>query len=110
LKALLMFRGGVRSVSKTLADGQEHELFYRARTPNELAAHFGAENVLKDDAAGAVERQKMRARFIASSMCDEKGDPLMTVKEAEDIPGGLKAELLALIVAGSNEIGEAGKD
>ncbi len=109
-KELLMFRGGVRSVSKTLADGNEHTLYYKARTPNELAAHLGAETALKEDEAGSVARQKLRAKFIATSMCTESGDPLMSQAEAELVPGTLKAELVALILSGSNEAGEAGKD
>ncbi len=105
-----MFRGGVRSITKTLGDGNEHTLYYKARTPNELAAHLGAESAFKEDEAGSVARQKLRAKFIGSSLCTESGEPLMTTAEAELIPGTLKAELVALILAGSNELGDAGKD
>lgn len=118
-KSLLMFRGGVRSAVKKLATGelneigepitQEHTLYYKAKTPNELAAHFGAEGAFAADEAGSVARQKHRARFIASSMCDESGEPLMTVAEAEMILGSLKAEIVNMIVIGSNEAGDAGK-
>lgn len=108
-KSLLMFRAGVRSVVKTLADGNEHTLYYRARTPNELAAHFGAESAFTQDADGNVARQKHRARFIAAALCDEAGEPLMTPAEAENITGQLKAEICAFIVEGSNQPGEAGK-
>lgn len=123
MKSLLMFRGGVRSVEKELATGatkitedgktvpvtEKHKLYYKAKTPNELAAHFGAEGAFTNDEAGAVARQKHRARFIASSMCDEAGETLMTVQEAEMILGTLKAEIVNMIVTGSNESGDAGK-
>ena len=82
-KALLMFRGGIRSVKKMLSDGNKHTLYYKAKTPNELAAHFGAEQAFTSDEAGNVARQKYRAKFIASSMCTEDGRPSVTVAEAE---------------------------
>lgn len=104
-----MFRGGVRSFVKKYEDDTEETFYYKARTPNELAGHFGAESALKDDGPGAVERQKLRAKFLAASMCDEAGASVMTDKEAEQIPGGIKAELCNLIANGSNEIGDAGK-
>lgn len=108
-KSLLMFRGGVRSVKKLLADGKEHDLFYKARTPNELAQHFGAANALPNDGDGAVSLQKLRAKFIAASLCTEDGEPLMTIAEAENIPGTLKNEIVLMVSQGSAEIGDAGK-
>jgi hypothetical protein len=120
MKSLLMFRGGVRSATKALNTGkvdaegkpvtEEHTLYYKARTPNELAAHFGAESAFTNDEAGSVARQKHRAKFIAASMCDEAGQSLMTTAEAELILGSLKAEIVNMIVVGSNESGDAGKD
>ena len=107
--ALLMFRSGIRSVKKTLVDGNEHELFYKARTPAQLAHYFGAEAAFTNDADGAEARHKHRAKFIAESMCTETGEPLMTVAQAELIPGTLKSEILAIVLAGSNDIGDAGK-
>jgi hypothetical protein len=110
-KSLLLFRGGIRTITKTLADGQEHKLYYKARTPNELAHHFGAEEAFSKDADGQVARQKHRARFIADAMCNEDGTQFVTIAEAEKILGSLKAELCNLIIVGSNEIdSEAGKD
>jgi hypothetical protein len=108
-KALLLFRGGVRSVTKTLADGNEHVLHYKAKTPNEIALYVGAEGRYTNDAAGDLARQKARAEFIASSLCNEDGSPLLTADEAMNIPATLKPELCGLIVKGSNEIGDAGK-
>ena len=106
-----MYRGGVRSFRRTLADGKEHDLYYKARMPNELAAHFGAMSALKEDnEKDTVARQKLIARFIADSMCDADGKPLMTLSEAELIPAPLKIELRAAILEGSSEAGEAGKD
>lgn len=104
-KALLLYRGGVRSVVRTLADGAEHKLYYKARTPNELAVYFGAESSFGDDEKGNLARQKARARFIADSLCTESGEPLLTVAEAELVPGTLKAEICQFVIAGSNEAG-----
>jgi len=104
-KALLLFRGGVRSVVRTLSDGAEHTLYYKARTPNELAAYFGAESSFSDDEKGNVARQKARARLIAESLCTEDGQALLTLAEAELVPGTLKAEICQFIIAGSNEAG-----
>lgn len=107
-KSLLMYRGGVRSVVKRLADGNEHTLYYKAKTPNELAAYYGAEAAFAEDEKGNVERQKFRARFIAGSLCTEAGEPLLTPAEAELITGTLKGEICAFIAIGSNEAGNAG--
>jgi hypothetical protein len=109
-KALLMYRGGVRSAVKKLADGEDHTLFYKAKTPDEIAVFLGAQGRFTNDEAGDLARQKMRAEFIATSMCTEDGTPLMTKAEALLIPATLKPELCELIVRGSNDIGEAGKD
>lgn len=109
-----MFRGGVRAFEKKLADadGVEHSFYYKARTPNELAAFAGTEAVFraKETEADFVARAKSHARFLASSLCTESGDPLVTPQEAELIPAGLKLDLLAEIVKGSNEAGDAKKD
>lgn len=109
-KALLLYRGGVRSVVRTLADGAEHTLYYKARTPNELAVYFGAESTFGDDEKGNLARQKARARFIADSLCTEDGEPLLTLAEAELVPGTLKAEICQFVIAGSNEAGPEKND
>lgn len=109
-KSLLMYRGGVRSVDRKLADGQEHKLFYKAKTPNELAAYFGALDVLQAGPDGAVSRQKEYAKLIAGSLCDEHGEPLMSFAEAELIPAGLKREICDFITVGSNQAGVSGND
>lgn len=106
----LLFRGGVRAFAKVYEDGTSETFHYKARTPNELAAFSGAENVLGTDAEGAVKRQKLRAKFIAESLCDESGEPVVTAAEAEKIPAPTKVELCQLILDGSNEVGDAGKD
>lgn len=108
-KALLMFRGGVRSTVKKLADGQEHTLHYLAKTPDEIAVFLGSQGRFTNDEAGDLARQKTRAKFIASSLCDESGAALMTEAEAALIPATLKPDLCEMIVIGSNEIGDAGK-
>jgi hypothetical protein len=108
-KALLLFRGGVRTATKTLSDGQDHQIFYKAKTPDEIAVFLGAQSRFTPDKAGDLMRQKTRAEFIASSLCNEDGSPLMTDAEAQMIPATLKVELGEMIVRGSNEIGDAGK-
>jgi len=104
-----LFRGGVRSATKTLADGKEHTLYYKARTPNEVAVFVGAQQRFAGDEAGDLARQDHRARFIADSLCHEDGSPLMTEDEAKLIPATLKPEICEMVVRGSNEIGDAGK-
>ena len=104
-KALLLYRGGVRSAEVKLADGAMHTLHYKARTPNELAAYFGGESALGDDEKGNVARQKHRAKFVCESLCHEDGTRLLSMAEAELIPGGLKGEICALVINGSNESG-----
>lgn len=108
-KSLLMFRSGVRSAVKKLADGQDHTLYYKAKTPDEIALFLGAQNRVSDDEAGDIARQRTRAKFIATSLCNEDGTLLMTEAEANLIPATLKPELCTLIITGSNDIGDAGK-
>lgn len=108
-KTLLLFRGGVRSAIKKLADGAEHTLYYKARTPDEIALFLGAQRRIADDAEGDIERQRQRAAFIAASLCTESGEPLLTVAEARMIPATFKPELCEMIVIGSNEVGDVGK-
>jgi hypothetical protein len=108
-KSRLLFRGGIRSFSKNYEDGSSETFFYKARTPNELAAHFGALAAFAENADGFVARQKHLAKFIAESICDETGEPQFSAKEAESILAPTKAEIVSLVVVGSNEIGDAGK-
>ena len=109
-KALLMYRAGVRSVKRTLADGKEHEIFYKAATPTEIAllgaAHARLAGKYDDDSAKAM--QKLQAQFIADHLCNEDGSALMTVDEAMNIPTTLKPEICKFIVEGSNETGDLG--
>lgn len=110
-KSLLMYRAGVRSTKKTLADGQEHELHYKAATPSAVALFVAANTRAngKTDDESVAAWHKRQAEFIAAHLCNEDGTPLMTVAEAELVPATLKPELCWLIVQGSNEAGEAGK-
>jgi hypothetical protein len=108
MKALLMARGGVLSAKKKLSDGQEHTLYFKAKTPDEIATFLGAERRYTADEAGDLAREKRRAEFIASSLCDEGGAVLMTLEEARQIPTLLKPEICALIFEGSSNPGDAG--
>lgn len=107
-KSLLFARGGIRDFKMVLA-GEEQVFHYKARTPNELASHFGAINAAKEDAAGMVAMQQELARFLVSSLCEPDGTPLLKQDEAERIPGSLKAAIRGHIILGSNEAGDAGK-
>jgi hypothetical protein len=107
-KSLFMFRGGVRTITKKLADGTEHTIYYKAKTPNEIALFLGAEGRVPNDEKGDLLRQEIRANFIADSLCNEDGSLLMTRADALLIPSTLKPEICQFIVTGSNEIGDAG--
>lgn len=104
-----MARGGILSAKKTLSDGNEHTIYFRAKTPAEVVAFSGAERRYADDDKGDLAREKARAKFIAESLCDEAGAPLLTEAEAMQIPATLKPELCGMVLTGSNAPGEAGK-
>lgn len=108
-KSRLLFRGGIRTFSKVYEDGTSETFHYKARTPNELAGHFGALAAFPESADGFVSRQKHFAKFIADSLCDETGEPVFSAKEAEQILAPTKNEIVSLIVVGSNDAGDAGK-
>ena len=109
-KSLLMFRGGVRSIKKKLSDGNEHTLYYKAKTPTEIVLYLGAERRFVDSPESDVAREKLRAEFIANSLCDENGELLFTKEEAMLIPASLKLEICFFIHTGSNDVGDAKKD
>lgn len=99
-----MSRGGILSAEKTLGDGKEHRLFFRAKTPMEVSVFSGAELRWQNTGDEAMrEREKRRAAFIASSLCDESGSPLMSEEEALQIPSTLKPELCSMVIKGSSE-------
>ena len=108
MKELLMVaRGGVLSATKTLSDGNEHTLYFKARTAAEVVAFAGAEKRFPDTDEGDLAREKNRAKFIADSLCDEAGAALMTVDEAMLIPSTFKPELCGMVLTGSNKAGKA---
>jgi hypothetical protein len=110
MKALLMYRGGVCSAKKKLVDGEEHTLFFKAKTPTDVAMFSGAETRWQNlDDKAMKAREDRRAAFIASSLCDEQGTLLMTEAEAQCIPATLKPELCSMIIEGSSETGDAKK-
>lgn len=108
-KSLLLFSAGIRAVKKTLVDGNEHTLHFRVKTPQEITMFLGSERRYAEDYEGDLMRDKKRAEFITSSMCDEAGDPLLTLEQAMQIPSTLKPELCQMIVTGSNTPGTTGK-
>lgn len=109
-KSLLMYRAGVRSTKRTLADGKEHDIFYKAATPSAVALFVAAQSRAngKNDDESVSAWQKKQAEFIAAHLCNDDGSALMTVDEAMNIPATLKPELCWLIVSGSNEAGDTG--
>jgi len=103
---LLTQPGTVRAETRPFGDGKDHTFHFRARAPNEIAAHFGAVQALTKDgqtAEAAVAVQKELARFIADSLCNEDGTPMLDAKKAEQIAPVLKNELRAIIVDGSSK-------
>lgn len=109
-KNSLMFRGGIKSAKKNLSDGKEHTIFFKSRTPDEIAVFVGKQQRNADDTAGDLSRQKQRAEFISNSLCNEDGTQLMTVEEAQLIPMSLKAQICEMVINGSSEIGDLGND
>lgn len=108
-KSLLMFQqGGIRCVQKVLGDS-EQTLYFKARNPSQIAAYYSAERRFPDTEAGDIGRDKMRAEFIAGSLCDESGAPLLTAEEAQMIPIPLRVELCLMITSESNRPGDPGK-
>ncbi len=108
-KTLLMARGGVLSVTRKLADGKEHAIYYQARMPSEVAGIRRAIVAFSVDEAGGIALDAYLGKFLASALCNEDGSTLMSVDEAARIPDTLKIEIALQIVNGSSEIGEAGK-
>jgi hypothetical protein len=103
---LLTQPGTIRAETRPFADGKEHTFHFKARSPNEIAAHFGAvQSVTKDGQTPetAIAAQKELAKFIAESLCNEDGTPLLSVAQAENIAPILKGELRAIIVDGSSK-------
>ena len=111
---LLTQPGTIRSETQKFGDGKEHTFHFKARAPNEIAAHFGTVQGLNKDgqsADAAVAVQKEIAKFIAESLCNEDGTSLLTAEVAERIGPVLKGQLRDIIVGGStktvSELGNA---
>lgn len=99
-----LFHGkeGVRSLGEhKLADGNKHELFCVARTPEQLVAFLGAVSGLaaQDDTDKKfVTIEKLRAKFLHDAMCDLAGVKLFeNLEQAMKIAPTLKAQLCNLI-------------
>jgi hypothetical protein len=108
--SLFTFRSGIREVKRKLGDGQEHTLYFRAKTPSELALFMGAEKRYPETDAGDILRETTRAEFIATSLCDEAGELLFRSKgekgnekpDPQLIPPLMKLELSFMIMQESN--------
>lgn len=100
--------GTIKEGKLTLATG-EQTLFYRTRTPNEIARFAGSERRYPATEEGDLQREVSRAAFVAESFCNEDGSALMTKEEAQQIPSLVKFDLCMMVVTGSSQIGEAGK-
>lgn len=102
--SLFTFRSGIREVKRKLGDGQVHTLYFKAKTPNELALFMGAEKRYPATDEGDILRETTRADFIASSLCDEAGNLLFGKgkADAQSIAPLMKMELAFMIVSESN--------
>ena len=107
---LMMFAGGIRTATRTLADGKEHKLFFKARDPEEIAVFLGEQSRFPDTKDGDLKRHRHRAKFIADSLTDEAGEPLLTPEAANKLLLTLRPQLVEMIVRGSEGVGDAGKD
>jgi len=101
--------GTVKSGSITLADGSKETLYYRTRTPNEIACFAGGERRYSQTEDGDLQREVARAGFVAAAFCNEDGTTLMSAQEAQGIPSLVKFDLCMMVVTGSSQIGDAGK-
>jgi hypothetical protein len=110
--SLFQFRGGVRSLGKKkLVDGNEYELFYKARTPSDVSGFRAGFSSFPDTEQGGIEREQFLTKFIAAAMCNEDGSALFTPQQAALVPDTLKTELALLIVRGSSSLDpDLGKD
>lgn len=105
-----MYRGGVRSFKKKFEDETEETFYYKARTPAENAGARSAISAFPQDEKGGKARDEYLAKFIADAMCDEAGTAVLTQEQARNISDQTKFEIAFLIIAGSSETGDAGKD
>lgn len=112
--SLLMYRPGVRSLGKKkLADGGEHELFFEARTPEQMTeflAELDALDKIEEPKKRRALTAKVQSEFLVATMRNQDGTPLLTFAEAMKIPITLKKELCGLIAKGSDDIADAGND
>lgn len=108
IKKFLIPTGGIKSSPFKCLDGVERTLHFKCKTQDEIVGFAGSLMRLKDDEEGDLKRQRIRAEFVASSLCDETGALLMTGDEAYLIPAITKVEMCELIIKLSNDIGDAG--
>lgn len=103
-KSRWLTQPGIRAETQTFADNQTETFHYRVRTPAELAAHFGALAALPQDGPGAVQAQALLTDFLAETLCDEAGAPILSKAEAALISPRLKNQLRDIIVTGSSTV------
>lgn len=101
-KALFMAAPGGTVKSE---EWEGHTIYFRTRTPNEIACFAGGERRYEQTQEGDLQREVARSAFVADALCNEDGSPLMTAQEAQSIPPLVKFELAMLIVTGSSKIG-----
>lgn len=106
MKHLLIASGDTKERSVKLADGEDHKLYFKQLTPDEIASFLGAVNRIPDTEKGDIERQKLQANLIALSMRNETGEPLMSKEEAGKVPVMMKLKLCSLIIECSGDIGD----
>jgi hypothetical protein len=98
----LLARGGVRAFKLMLgtkAAPQERSIYFKAKSSQEIAVFLGAERRYPDNEQGDVLRERTRASFIATALCDEAGSlAFKSAEEAMALPNLVKLELCNSIV------------
>lgn len=99
----LLYVGGVRSFDIKLS-GKLHAVHFKTKSPAEIAAFAGAERRYPDNSDGDLLRERTRASFLATSICDEAGSlSFESVDEAMNLPNVVKLELCNRVIAESGK-------
>lgn len=103
----LMAGDGVRSfVMKLGPNGKQVEktIYFKSKSTEEIAVFLGAERRYPDNEQGDIARERTRAAFIATALCDENGSLAFgSTTEAMKLPIPVKLELVNCIVRESGK-------
>jgi hypothetical protein len=87
-----------------------HRIFFKARTPDELALFYSRNARTPATTEGDLESVKLRREFIQASLCNEDGSQLMTMAQAKKLHLTLLPQLCSMICDGSSGVDEAKKN